>query len=244
MWAHLAARSMLRAPSTMPAKSAATARTGTGICWHSYFRKLPITSLGTLDGASTSEAFGINNSGAVVGDSQSGNQNHSPVLFSNGSVQDLGLGGSNEPDALETAYAINDGGQSVGRHSAGNNAFHAFVFVNGNTTDFSTLGGANGEALAINKNCLVVGDSDTADGPAYAFVFAHSQLKDLGTLPGFDSASYARDQQFRRFCWRQRQRRSEARVPLHERSVSRTRQARGKSLGGWIQFLECSLWHQ
>src|SRR5271157_4265051 len=157
-----------------------------------FSRKQPIASLGTLDGASTSEAFGINNSGAVVGDSQSGNQNHRPVLFSNGSVQDLGLGGSNEPDALETAYAINDAGQIVGRHSAGNNAFHAFVFVNGNTTDLSTLGGANGEALAINKNGLVVGDSDTADGPAHAFVFDHSQLKDLGTLPGFDSASYAR----------------------------------------------------
>jgi probable HAF family extracellular repeat protein len=157
-----------------------------------FSRKQPITSLGTLDGASTSEAFGINNSGAVVGDSQSGAQNHRPVLFSNGSVQDLGLGGSNQPDALETAFAINDAGQIVGRHSAGNNAFHAFSFLNGNSTDFGTLGGANGEALAINKNGLVVGDSDTANGTPHAFVFDHAQLKDLGTLPGFDNASYAR----------------------------------------------------
>jgi probable HAF family extracellular repeat protein len=96
----------------------------------------------------------------VVGDSQSGNQNHRPVLFSNGSVQDLGLGGSNQADALETAYAINDSGQIVGRHSVGNNAFHAFVFLNGTTTDLSTFGGTNGEALAINKNGLVVGDSE------------------------------------------------------------------------------------
>jgi probable HAF family extracellular repeat protein len=157
-----------------------------------FSRQQPIASLGTLEGASTSEAFGVNNSGAVVGDSQSGNQNHRPVLFSNRSVQDLNLGRSNNPVALETAFAINDAGQIVGRHSAGNNAFHAFVFVNGNTTDFSTLGGANGEALAINKSGIVVGDSDTADGPAHAVVFGHSQLKDLGTLPGFDNASYAR----------------------------------------------------
>ncbi len=157
-----------------------------------FSRNQPIASLGTLDGASTSEAFGINNSGAVAGDSQSGSQNHRPVLFSNGSVQDLGLGGSNDPDALETAYAINDSGQIVGRHSAGNNAFHAFLSANGNTTDFGTLGGANGEALAINKNGQVVGDSDTENGPAHAFIFDHSQLKDLGTLPGYDSASYAR----------------------------------------------------
>ena len=121
-----------------------------------FSRNQPIASLATLQGASTSEAFGINNSGAVVGDSQSGEQNHRPVLFSNGSVQDLGLGGSNEPDALETAYAINDSGQIVGRHSAGNNAFHAFLYVNGNTTELATLGGANGEALGINKKGQVV----------------------------------------------------------------------------------------
>src|SRR6202030_127706 len=115
-------------------------------------RNQPIASLGTLDGASTSEAFGINRSGAVVGDSQSGSQNHRPVLFSKNSVQDLGLSVSNEPDALETAYAINDAGQIVGRHSAGNNAFHAFAYLNGQTTDLGTLGGANGEALALNKS--------------------------------------------------------------------------------------------
>jgi probable HAF family extracellular repeat protein len=157
-----------------------------------FSRNQPIASLGTLDGASTSEAFGINNSGAVVGDSQSGSQNHRPVLFSNGSVQDLGLGGSNEPDALETAYAINDAGQIVGRHSAGNNVFHGFLTANGNTTDLTTLGGANSEALAINKNGQVVGDSDTGDGLAHAFLFDHSQLKDLGMLPGYDNASFAR----------------------------------------------------
>jgi probable HAF family extracellular repeat protein len=151
-----------------------------------------MVSLGTLDGASTSEAFGINSSGAVVGDSQSGTQNHRPVLFSKNAVQDLGLGSSNEPDALETAYAINDAGQIVGRHSAGNNAFHAFAYLNGQTTDLGTLGGANGEALALNKNGQIVGDSDISEGPAHAFVFDHSKLKDLGTLPGFDNASYAR----------------------------------------------------
>jgi probable HAF family extracellular repeat protein len=125
-----------------------------------YSRKQPIASLSTLEGALTSEAFGINNSGAVVGDSQSGDQNHRPVLFSNGSVQDLGLARSNEPDALEIAYAINDAGQIVGRHSTGNNAFHAFEFVN--TTDFRTLGGANGEALRLSAPSF----GDGADNPS------------------------------------------------------------------------------
>ncbi|HET9373618.1 MAG TPA: DUF6600 domain-containing protein, partial [Chthoniobacterales bacterium] len=156
-----------------------------------FSRNAPIASLGALEGGSTSEAFGINNRGEVVGDSRSGNQNHRPVLFSNNAVQDLGLGGSSEPDALETAYAINDSGQIVGRHSAGNNAFHAFLSSQGNTTDFNTLGGANGEALAINKHGHLVGDSDTADGATHAFLFDGS-LKDLGTLPGYENASYAR----------------------------------------------------
>ena len=47
-----------------------------------FSRKQPITSLGTFDAASTSEAFGINISGAVVGDRQSGAQPHRLVLFS------------------------------------------------------------------------------------------------------------------------------------------------------------------
>jgi probable HAF family extracellular repeat protein len=156
-----------------------------------YSRNTPITSLDTLEGGSTSEAFGINNRGEVVGDSQSRDQNHRPALFFNNSVQDLGLASSTEPDALETAYAINDSRQIVGRRSAGNNAFHAFLYSNGKATDVSTLGGANGEALAINKNGHFVGDSDTADGAAHAFLFDGS-LKDLGTLPGYENASYAR----------------------------------------------------
>jgi probable HAF family extracellular repeat protein len=70
--------------------------------------------------------------------------------------------------------------------------FRAFVFFNGNKTDLGTLGGTNGEALAINKNGQVVGDSDTAEGSVHAFVFDNSRLRDLGTLPGFEKASYAR----------------------------------------------------
>ena len=157
-----------------------------------FSQNQPIASLGTLGSASTSEAFGINYNGVMVGDSQSGTQNHRPVMFVNGSVQDLGIGGSNDPDILETAYAINEAGQIVGRRSAGNNSFHAFEFLDGNTIDLGTLGGANGEALAINKHGQVVGDSDTTEGPAHAFIFDHSRLKDLGTLPGLDNASYAR----------------------------------------------------
>src|ERR1700730_17668819 len=103
-----------------------------------FSRNQPIASLGTLDNASTSEAFGINKNGAVVGDRQSGAPNDRAGLFSKNSVEDLDLGGSNDPDALETAYAINDAGQIVGRHSNGQDTFHAFEIVDGNTTDLQT----------------------------------------------------------------------------------------------------------
>ncbi len=155
-----------------------------------FSRQKPIASLGTLEGGSSSEAFGINNRGEVVGDSQSGNQNHRPALFVDKSVLDLGLGGSSGPDALETAYAINDSGQIAGRH-ASNDAFHAFQTSDGKTADLGTLGGANSEALAINKNGHTVGDSDIADGTTHAFLFDGS-LKDLGTLPGYEKGSFAR----------------------------------------------------
>jgi probable HAF family extracellular repeat protein len=100
--------------------------------------------------------------------------------------------GAEVASARRKTIRFSEAGQIVGRRSAGNNRFHAFEFLDGNTIDLGTLGGANGEALAINKHGQIVGDSDTTEGPAHAFIFDHSRLKDLGTLPGLDNASYAR----------------------------------------------------
>ncbi len=132
---------MLRAPSTTPDKSLATVEDANGnLLAFLYSRGQPMASLGALDNASTSEAFGINSHGTVVGDSQSGTQSHRPAMFSDGSVKDLGVGGSNDPDALETAYAINESGQIVGRHSVGENVFHAFALGKWQHDRFGHLG--------------------------------------------------------------------------------------------------------
>jgi hypothetical protein len=86
----------------------------------------------------------------------SGTQNHRPVLFSNGSIQDLGLGGSNEPEALETAY--NQRRRSiVGRHSAGNNAFHGFI-CKWQYDRLQTLAEQR-RGARYHRNGLVVGDT-------------------------------------------------------------------------------------
>ena len=70
-----------------------------------------ITGLGTL-GGTLSNAYGINNSGQIVGDSVISNNNTSHAfLYSGGVMTDLGtLGGT-----FSTAVGINDNGQIVGR---------------------------------------------------------------------------------------------------------------------------------
>ena len=50
-------------------------------------------------------------------------------------------------------------------------------------TDLGTLGGSESEALAINDNGAVVGQSQTASGDKHAFLYS-SGIKDLGVLSG------------------------------------------------------------
>ena len=76
--------------------------------------------LGTLSSDSdnsTSVAWGINDSGQVVGDSSvTGNQNEHAFLYSNGVMKDLNtLIPRNSGWELTSAYSINDAGQIVGQ---------------------------------------------------------------------------------------------------------------------------------
>jgi probable HAF family extracellular repeat protein len=79
-----------------------------------YTQNQGITSLGTLTGGSNSEAFAINVSGQIVGDSQTGGDTQGPALFGGDGVQDLGVS-TKDSDTLKTAYGVNAGGQIVGR---------------------------------------------------------------------------------------------------------------------------------
>src|SRR6201987_4335618 len=159
-----------------------------------YTKDGGIKAVGSLDGGVSSEAFGINNSGQAVGDSQNATDDHRPVLFDNSGVKDLNVSVAQNSNAFRTAYAINDAGQVAGRTDADQGAIHAFLLAsaNGDVKDIGTLGGTNSEAFAINKSGEVVGDAETSNGTPHAFIYRKGSTRDLGPLAVFDTASFAR----------------------------------------------------
>ncbi len=95
--------------------------------------------LGTLPGGYYSYAYGINNSGQVVGSSTTASGDQHAFLYSGGTMIDLGTlpGGSNS-----YAAGINNSGQVVGSSDFnGNPSFvsHAFLYSAGALTDLNNL---------------------------------------------------------------------------------------------------------
>ena len=130
-----------------------------------FFHFLAIQDLGTL-GGSSSAAYGINDSGQVVGFSRTASGPHHAFLWTtDGGMQDLGtLGGSNS-----YAYGINDSGQVVGFSYTASGDYHAFLWTaDGGMQDIGTLGGSNSDAYGINDSGQIVGFSRTASGQGRA----------------------------------------------------------------------------
>lgn len=150
-----------------------------------------ITDLGTL-GGTTSYAYGINNSGQIVGWADTTTAYRHAFLYSgSGPIQDLGtLGGGNS-----FAYGINDSGQVVGEAdiSAGYGNYHAFLYSgSGPMQDLGTFGGVGSSASDINNSGQIVGRAGTSagNGNYHAFLYSGSgPMQDLGTLGG--PSSYA-----------------------------------------------------
>jgi len=95
--------------------------------------------LGTLPGGTFSVAFGINDVGQIVGESNtpSGLGNAHAFLWSHGSMQDLGtLPGTTD----SILFAINNAGQAVGQANPGP---PALLFANGSLLNLNTLIPAN-----------------------------------------------------------------------------------------------------
>ena len=103
-------------------------------------------------------AVRINNAGQVVGATTDLNGVQQAVLFSNGTLTNLGNLGE------ESSYAtgISDNGQVVGYAYTPSGPSRAFVYGNGKMTDLNTLirpslGLTLNDAAAINNNGLIVG---------------------------------------------------------------------------------------
>jgi len=119
-----------------------------------------------------SEAFGINNSGEVVG-----TQGTHGALWTSAGMTDLG--------ANVSAMAINDSGQIAGGDG------HAILITAGGTQDLGTLGGGSwSAAYGISISGEVVGSAMLANGTFRGFTWsAQTGMIGLGTLGG--NSSYA-----------------------------------------------------
>ena len=148
---------------------------------HAFFwqKQGGIRDLGTLPGGDYSAAYAINDSGVVVGTSNTSTSTHAFSWTPTQGLSDLGiLPGANASSAL----AINNHGQI-----AGSSGGHAALWSGGSIQDLGTLGGATSEAHGINNPGAIVGVSDTSTGP-HAFLWKVGAMQDLGALPGDNSS--------------------------------------------------------
>jgi probable HAF family extracellular repeat protein len=170
---------------------------------HATATSFVATDLGTLGrpgDSSTSEAFGVNDKGLVVGTSSiSDNAGvfHAFLWSEQMGMKDLGSLGD---DAETEARSITNDDVIAGVGRSGENApAHAFVKRRGSPrlVDLSTLGGPGTTLSAMNAKGDVVGSSDLGDGIFHAFLWTKQDgiIRDLGALsqepPGLTSIANA-----------------------------------------------------
>jgi probable HAF family extracellular repeat protein len=148
-------------------------------------------NLGVLsEGDAYSEAWAINDSGQVVGESGTNEDQGKAFLYSDGSMKGLGT----LPDQpYSEAFGINNSGQIVGWSYSSRTAVQgrAFIYRNGKMEDLGTLPGDGtlqedpySMARAIDDHGRVVGQSRAASGqnPNRAFLWEDGVMTDLNTL--------------------------------------------------------------
>jgi probable HAF family extracellular repeat protein len=142
-----------------------------------------MTDLGAFSGGS-SDAFGINDAGHVVGAStvlDAGGVTNSPHAFeySNGAMHALEIGGANS-----IAWDINNADHVVGEWApSSEGGVHAFVYQDGRLQDLGNLGGDVTYALSINERGDIVGSGTTGRGDTvHGFIYIDGKLVDLNTL--------------------------------------------------------------
>lgn len=135
-------------------------------------------------------ASGINDSGQVVGYAFDSNGDSRPMLWGNGSAQELGyISSTNEGEA----YKINNQGQIVGWSATESGSWRATIWNGGVATNIGTLGsGVSSFAMNINDNGVVAGSSYFGTAGSHAFTWtAGGGLVDYGSFTPGHSMYYA-----------------------------------------------------
>ena len=141
--------------------------------------------LGTFQGGDYSEAFGVNDAGAVVGNSNTRETMWAFVWNAREGMRELNpLPG----DSASRAFAINNSGQTVG-YSSGKGGVRAVVWsAKLEARSLGTLPGGNySEAFAINDAGQVVGMSNSSSGTRPFLWTSRDGMIDLGILQGSES---------------------------------------------------------
>jgi probable HAF family extracellular repeat protein len=149
--------------------------------YHAFlFHNGLMTDLGSLVVNGSSEAYGINNFGEVVGWSSSANSSgyffQHAFIYGGGKMTDLGTLGSE----YSSASGINNLHEVVGGSDLANGSLHAFLYTNGTMTDLGTLGGPQSSAYAINDVGQIVGWAQTTSDATHAFSYSRGKMVDLG----------------------------------------------------------------
>ncbi len=153
-----------------------TSNSANGIHAFLWTNDAGLSPLPQLSDADSSSAYAINQTGQIAGASGS----HA-VLWSNGTVQDLGtLGG-----AWSEAHGVNNSGQVVGVADTQSGP-HAFLWANGGPMqDLGTLpGDTSSRANHISDQGIVVGASEGFRG-VQAFIWkSNGGMQQIGALQG------------------------------------------------------------
>jgi probable HAF family extracellular repeat protein len=139
-----------------------------------------------------STAYGINNSGRIVGESEPDmNSRAYATAWNNGKLSTMGtVGGS----GLGIALKINAAGEMVGYSANAAGDERPTLWKDGSPVDLGTLGGPDGMALAINNQGQIVGTSAAPHGAGFtthATLWHRGTVTDLGTLGGSYSGASA-----------------------------------------------------
>lgn len=143
-----------------------------------------LSKLGTLPGGTDSQAYGINDSGLIVGHARNSAGHFRAVIFQgSGVVTNLGtLGGSQS-----SASDVNSSGQIVGFSKDASEINRAFLYQNGSMTTLGSLGTTTSVAEAINDSGVVVGRAFLVNGQERGFVYENGVVSTIDTFGGDQS---------------------------------------------------------